>query len=134
MTTEPTLRLDTLVADRTTISIVSTLHPDGRLYELRKGDELSMETLTELQVLGQKAEAVGERVDNLTQEDAKLLDDWTRRMMELIFHTELEPEVYEALNQGQRLQVMQAFTDHSLTVPQSREARRAATKRKTGAK
>jgi hypothetical protein len=133
MGTAPSLQLTTLVPDRETISIASKLHPDGRLYELRKRDELGVADLQEIGSLGERAEAMlleaDNNVINLSAENARLLEDWVKRMHELIFHTAVEPEVFDALTFEQRLAVVQVFTEVSLPSP-NRETRRAAPAKK----
>lgn len=137
MGTEPTLRLSTLVPDRPVVEIASSLHPDGRKYEFRTRDELSLEQLTDLEVMGERSEELAKKMeggDKLSSADARLLGDWTEQMLALAFHTELEPEVVKELTQQQRIQVMDAFTTASLTPTPNRGARRATSKKRTGAK
>lgn len=128
----PSLSLNALSPSRETVEIITALHPEGRLYEMRRGDELSIEMLTEITALGAQAEALAEKalnpttgevdLDLVSPGEGKLLDDWTKRMLELVFHTPLEDEVYAALSQDQRLQVMELFTKTSL---QNRAQRRS---------
>lgn len=136
MGTTPSLDLSTLVPDRITIRIESKLNPDGRLYELRKSNEMSVEQLQFVSSLGEKAEALESKgIAGLSPEEARLLDDWTREILSLVMYTELESEVHDALNQEQRLAILNTFTEtfQPPAQPTNRATKRAK-KTPTGAK
>lgn len=118
---EPILVLDAIVPDRPYVVIKSTLHPESRNYEMHIYTELSLEELKTIEVLGRKASELQDAED-LTEADGAMLDGWLQTMMQIVFHTPLEPEVLDELTVQARLQVVNTFTEVCLKPEAARQA------------
>ncbi len=99
---DPILDLSTLV-DRPKIRI------DGRLYELRSPDELSVLDSQRLTSAGKRIDALAGASDPAgegdTRELAELIDDVTRRVL-----VEIPEAVFASLSQMQKLSICEVFT------------------------
>lgn len=141
MGTEQNLVLDltTLVPDRPTVRIKSSINPEGRFYEFRTREELSLVELQTIQEYGKKVVAVLENEER-SPEDTRLAEDWVLELVGMIFHTKVEEEVLDELPLFTGLvPICQAFTRHCLQGSTSSlppETNRATRRRaaRTGAK
>lgn len=102
----PLLTLDTFV-ERDRIKITSELHPDGRLYELRNPDELSV--VDHARIRNRHAKTAELRdVDDLTEQQAQ---DLTEALDDLVttIAPDVEPEVLADLTDGKKAQVLDVW-------------------------
>jgi hypothetical protein len=119
---EPILRLDAFVPERARIQIDSDLHPRGKMYELRRRSELSlqqMETIRRRAI--QALEIESKREDDVTSADMDLLLMFQNELLEIAFYTKLEPEVLKGLDLVQRSSIIQAFNETCFGVAERQE-------------
>lgn len=105
------LDLDALV-DRPRVRIRSRLHPDGRLYEMRTRDELSV---VEHKKVANRYRWVMEELSTddlfeMTVEEAELLDDALDEMTAVIMR-DVEDQVLDDLNVAKKTQIVRAWME-----------------------
>lgn len=105
----PILDLNALEPDRPPIRIRTEANKEGDLYELRVREELSIEQLTKLGNLGEKAAQLGEP-EQLTHEEVGLLEVWMDEMLDIAFHHKPPDEVYDLINLSQKADIAAAFS------------------------
>lgn len=126
----PILDLDLVLPDRPTVLIRSQQHPDGKLYELATGDDLSLEDQAHL---GKRGEALEKLIaknrseiptPEIAAKLALLLHDMVPRIV-----LGIEPEVIDQMGPGAKLRLVEAFTQASpgLTVGATETPTTAAT-------
>lgn len=123
MPVTPVLDLDVLVPTRQPVRLRSSMHTEGRLYEMRYSTELSMEEIARLQTISKQSEPLVKDAESLGVADARLLDDWLDEAMSIIFHTPLEPEVIAEMGCMPKWSIVQVFGEvcMGLTTPEQTE-------------
>lgn len=125
--TDVLLELDAIAPVRPAVTIKSKVYPDGKLYELVTVNDLSIEDQTELAQRGQRLETlIGEIKGAVpTTEAARELTLLLDAMIPKIL-LGLEPEVYDSLQDMQKLRIVEVFTEASPS-PTSETEQGAAT-------
>ncbi len=102
----PLLSLDTFV-ERDRIKITSELHPDGKLYELRNPDELSM--VDHARIRSRHARTIDLRgVTELSEQQAQDLTEALDNLVTTVM-PDVEPEVLADLSDGKKAQVLDVW-------------------------
>lgn len=133
----PLLDLDALVPEHPTVKIRTPEHPDGKLWEMRTRPEFSILELKRIERLGQQATALGERtVTEYTEAELAQVTEMLEDLLRLVMFKPLDEQTLGALRLDQKLAIIEVFTEVCMPAPstQNRTARRAATKKKAGAK
>jgi hypothetical protein len=104
---EPLLSLSTLAPTRPTVNIASEEHPEGRLYELKQMDDFGIEEQQQLTREGASFDKLW-NTDNLNKAGRGRLKMLLDRMFEAVL--DAPPEIKKMLSDGQRSQVVLAFT------------------------
>ncbi|MGC2374249.1 MAG: hypothetical protein WA484_10280 [Solirubrobacteraceae bacterium] len=104
---EPLLSLSTLAPIRPTVNIDSEEHPEGKLYELKQMDDFGIEEQQRLTREGAEFDKLW-NTDNLNKAGRGRLKMLLDRMFEAVL--DAPPEIKKMLSDGQRSQVVLAFT------------------------
>jgi len=144
MAKKPLLDIGGVAPARETIHVRTSTNPEGSIYELRNGDELSPQEFAEILRMGKAIDEIELDEDDLDPAKLELMGNYVDRILEIAipFTTPLSDDAKRELTIDQKLAIIEAFTVHCLADPDeqstttpNRAARRAKPpKKSTGAK
>jgi len=112
----PVLNLDLFEPERPTIRIRTAPGEEGKLYELRIKDELSIEAMSTIVGLGEKAE--GLQSGDMSHEEMVLFEEFIDGTLRIAFVADYDAELKGKLSVLQKTEIVEVFTRVCLGVTQ----------------